>query len=89
MRKFYGFVLSMVFGLAVFAAASTVSQAEEKPRKGGAQLWSENCVRCHNMRSPSERSDKEWSVIVHHMRVRANLTAEEHKAILEFLQSGN
>ncbi len=89
MKKFYGFILSAVFGLVVLAAASTASQAEERPQKGGAQLWSESCARCHNMRSPSAHSDKEWSVIAHHMRVRANLTAEEHKAILKFLKSGN
>ncbi|MCH7625216.1 MAG: hypothetical protein IIC83_04765 [Chloroflexi bacterium] len=56
---------------------------------GGAQLWSENCVRCHNLRWPRERSDREWDLIVHHMRVRANLTAEEHRLILQFLQSAN
>ncbi len=57
--------------------------------KGGAQLWSENCARCHNVRSPASYSDGDWSVSMHHMRVRANLTAEEHVKILEFLKSGN
>lgn len=57
--------------------------------KGGAQLWAENCVRCHNIRSPSTYSDAEWDVAMHHMRIRANLTAEEHKRILEFLKSAN
>lgn len=57
--------------------------------KGGAQLWAENCVRCHNIRSPSTYSDAEWDVAMHHMRIRANLTAEEHRKILEFLKSAN
>ena len=57
--------------------------------KGRAQLWQENCMRCHNMRSPTSYSDKEWEVAMHHMRVRANLTAEEHRRILEFLQASN
>ena len=57
--------------------------------KGGAQLWAENCIRCHNIRSPSIYSDAEWDVAMHHMRIRANLTAEEHKKILEFLKSAN
>lgn len=57
--------------------------------KGGAQLWAENCVRCHNIRSPSVYSDAEWEVAMHHMRIRANLTAEEHRRILEFLESVN
>ena len=59
------------------------------PGKGGAQLWAENCIRCHNIRSPSIYSDAEWDVAMHHMRIRANLTADENKKILAFLQSAN
>ena len=57
--------------------------------KGGAQLWAENCTRCHNMRRPTSYSDSEWDAAMHHMRVRANLTAEEHKKIVEYLKSAN
>ncbi len=57
--------------------------------RGGAQLWGDNCTRCHNSRSPTEFSDAQWEVIAHHMRVRANLTAYEHEKILQFLKSGN
>lgn len=55
----------------------------------GAQLYSYNCGRCHNMRPSSERDDAEWSVIVHHMRARANLTRGEAEALLAFLQATN
>ena len=34
-------------------------------------------------------SKAEWDVNMFHMRVRANLTAEEHKKILEFLKASN
>jgi hypothetical protein len=57
--------------------------------KGGAELWAENCIRCHNIRSPSSYSPAQWEVVMMHMRVRANLTPEEHKKILEFLKSGS
>lgn len=57
--------------------------------KGGAQLWGDNCNRCHNIRSPGSYSDAHWDVAIHHMRVRANLTAEESEGILEFLNSAN
>ncbi len=57
--------------------------------KGGAELWASNCVRCHNIRSPSNYSPAQWEVVMMHMRVRANLTPEEHKKILEFLKSGS
>jgi hypothetical protein len=56
--------------------------------KGGAELWAENCIRCHNIRSPGNYSPAQWEVVMMHMRVRANLTPEEHKKILEFLKSG-
>ena len=70
-------------------ATTTESGVKQKQTKGGSQLWSENCARCHNMRSPSAYSDAEWDVVMHHMRIRAQLTAKEHKAILEFLKSAN
>jgi len=57
--------------------------------KSGAQLWAENCVRCHNIRSPGSLSPVQWDVAMMHMRARANLTPEEHKKILEFLKSGS
>lgn len=58
-------------------------------RTDGARAWVDNCMRCHNLRPPNERSDREWEIIVHHMRVRANLTADEHRLILGFLKAAN
>jgi hypothetical protein len=57
--------------------------------KSGNQLWSENCIRCHNPRSPNAYSRAQWDLIVHHMRVRANLTAEEAHKIVEFLKAAD
>ena len=71
------------------AAKSGVVAQAKTSGKGGAQLWTQNCIRCHNIRSPSTYSDAEWEVSMHHMRIRANLTAEEHRKILEFLKSAN
>ena len=33
--------------------------------------------------------DRQWEIVVHHMLVRANLTADEHQSILEFLKAAN
>ncbi|MHB8519646.1 MAG: cytochrome c [Limisphaerales bacterium] len=63
--------------------------SDPSARGGGAQIWAQNCMRCHNIRSPSPYSDAQWSVITMHMRVRANLTADEQRAILKFLQAAN
>ena len=53
----------------------------------GEELWSNNCVRCHNIRPPTMYSNAQWDVIVHHMRLRANITGQEQRAIVEFLKS--
>ncbi len=57
--------------------------------KGGAELWAENCTRCHTNRPATVYSDAQWDVAMHHMRVRANLTPVEHRKIAEFLKSAN
>jgi mono/diheme cytochrome c family protein len=53
----------------------------------GEELWSNNCLRCHNIRPPTMYGDAQWDVIVHHMRLRANITGQEQRAIVEFLKS--
>ena len=66
--------------------------AAPKPQaavQSGATLWAQNCAHCHNARSPDSYSKAQWEVAMLHMRIRANLTAEEHKKILEFLKSAN
>ena len=64
--------------------------AKSAPVPGaGAQLWAQNCGHCHNIRSPGSYSDSQWEVVALHMRVRANLTADEHKQILAFLKSAH
>ncbi len=55
----------------------------------GARGWSQNCTRCHNARSPLERNDSDWAIIVGHMRARANLTKRQATAIAVYLQAVN
>ena len=55
----------------------------------GAKLWADNCARCHNMRDPKEFRDDQWRVIVTHMRVRGNLTGQDTRDVLKFLQAAN
>ena len=57
--------------------------------KSGAQLWGENCVRCHSIPSPSSYNSTDWETIGLHMKIRANLTAYEAEKIFEFLKSAN
>ncbi len=55
----------------------------------GSQLWEQNCARCHYMRGPRWYNDVEWDVAMLHMRIQTNLTGQEHRAILKFLQAAN
>lgn len=57
--------------------------------KGGAQLWGENCNRCHNYRPPQSFSDTQWEAVVMHMRLRADLTGEERRKITEFMKASH
>ncbi|MFV2073310.1 MAG: cytochrome c [Thermoanaerobaculales bacterium] len=68
---------------AIWATAGTAKTLD------GAKVYAANCGNCHSQRYPSERTDKEWSVIVMHMQVRARLTGDEARAVLRYLQANN
>lgn len=69
---------------------SGAGQTQLQPgQKTGLQLWVDNCGTCHNYRAIDSYSDAEWGVAMLHMRVRANLTADDARAITEYLKSAN
>jgi cytochrome c5 len=70
-------------------ATGTVAATTPAMGKSGAQLWGDRCGFCHNVRSPNSFNDAQWEVATMHMRVRANLTGEEQRKILEFLKSAD
>lgn len=76
-------VLSAVLSISSCATSNSVAD------KAGVQLWTENCNRCHNSPSPADFSDVKWERIGTHMQVRANLTQDEVKKIIDFMQSAN
>jgi hypothetical protein len=61
---------------------------EKKPKKelSGAELYAIHCNRCHPERYAPERTPEQWQTILLHMRTRANLPAEQARAILKYLQ---
>ncbi len=79
----------LVVSSSAYAELERKSKASSSVEVSGAQLWADNCGACHNLRNPAGYSDAQWAVAVQHMRIRANLTAEEAQAILKFLQSAN
>ena len=76
-------VVAVAFGMPQGASAQTQAVAE------GARVYGATCGRCHNARSPLERSDRDWVTIINHMRVRANMTGGQTRNVLAFLQATN
>ena len=76
-------------GLAVLAPSQAEAQQDPTLIGQGAQLYSTTCIRCHNARSGSERTDGEWVAIIAHMRARANMSKSQAAAVLAFLQATN
>jgi hypothetical protein len=78
--------LVIILGLVTILSVNC-SVSKEIKGKEGSQLWSENCGRCHNAPGASNYSSEHWEVIGTHMRMRAHITADETRKIVEFLQS--
>ncbi len=76
-------VVAVALGIPQGASAQTQAVAE------GARVYGATCGRCHNARSPLERSDRDWVTIINHMRVRANMTGGQTRNVLAFLQATN
>ncbi len=71
-------------------ADSSNKKPTAAPRKlSGAELYSMHCNRCHPERYPTERTAAQWKTILLHMRVRANLPAEQSRTILKYLQENS
>ncbi len=76
-----------ILGLAlIMLTACATPKASEK---GRSEVWGQTCGGCHYNYSPSSFNDSEWELLVHHMRQRAYLTAEEQRLITEFLKAAN
>tara|TARA_R110002050_G_scaffold273782_2_gene417989 strand:+ start:14617 stop:14916 length:300 start_codon:yes stop_codon:yes gene_type:complete len=90
-----GIFAIFAIGLTIVACSTpkdAYADAEEDDfimEKSGAQYWGETCNRCHLAPSPADYNDTDWSTIALHMRVRANLTANEIAKIETFLKSAN
>jgi mono/diheme cytochrome c family protein len=79
-------VLALLLGSAGRVSAQ---QASSESVADGARVYGAVCGGCHNARSPLERSDRDWVTITNHMRVRANLTGDQVRTVLAFLQATN
>ena len=88
MKRRVALLICWPAGLA--AMGPTPARAQARPdASAGAAVYARTCGRCHNPRSPVERRDREWTVIISHMRVRGNLSGRDARAVLGFLQAMN
>jgi len=77
---------------AAFILSAGVSATEVKKEGDflkGLTKWKNTCSGCHEMRSPKEFNDKQWKIVVRHMKIRAGLTGQDARDILKYLQSSN
>lgn len=90
----------LTWGLLLLAATAALGQTKSSPSQGpqsktspktvhtanpdrGQQVFNQNCSRCHN--APEGFSPSISGTIAMHMRVRANLSDADYKALLRFL----
>lgn len=79
---------TLAFG--VLLSINTTVLADEATQvdiANGAQVWADTCMRCHNVRPPSDLTIRAWSFSMNHMRVRAGLTGQETRDILAFIRA--
>ena len=75
--------------LAITAFPLTLAAQDVSLVGEGARVYGNMCGRCHNPRSPLEYTDRNWTMIVNHMRIRGNLTGKQVRSVLAFLQASN
>lgn len=83
--------LLLILALGGIAHAETPATTPGDPGQfaRGAKAWANNCASCHNLRPASDLRDDQWRVVVAHMRIRADLTGQEARDVLKFLQESN
>lgn len=69
--------------LACVCALPALANSHAKKSVDPDEAYKNNCMRCHS--AVRQYSPRMTATIVNHMRVRANLTAEETQAILQYL----
>jgi cytochrome c5 len=65
------------------AAKHTAQPAGADDSDRGQQVFQQNCSRCHN--APQGFSPRISGTILRHMRIRANLSTADEKALLRFM----
>ena len=85
MKNIVKVTLTTVAVLFSMSTATVASDTYVADIANGTQVWADTCMRCHNLRPPSDLTNRAWSISMNHMRVRAGLTGKETRDILAFI----
>ncbi len=85
-KKSISVLLVIGLGLIINTTFIACKASQKVSAKSGAQLWAENCQRCHNTPSPATFSPEQWETVGMHMQTRALITEEEKTKIVNFLK---
>jgi hypothetical protein len=78
------FLTTLILGVALCAVARPKSAPPVTSSKPDGELvYKTNCTRCHN--TPPSLSERQSKAVAMHMRVRANLLADQANAVLQYL----
>ena len=101
MKHLEGIALGLSMLIGTMAISASIAVGEDKndsqqsrensspmagqglPSNRGQQVFEQNCSRCHN--APQGFSPHISGTIARHMRVRANLSEADYKALRQFL----
>ena len=84
MKKIY-ILLAFLFTTGALLIDSC-APSKEIAEKTGAQLWGENCNRCHSAPAQDQYSKDQWNIIGIHMKLKAGITNDEKIKIVAFLR---
>ncbi|MEO8086091.1 MAG: cytochrome c [Bacteroidota bacterium] len=84
MKKVIIIIAFIISGSALLL--SSCAPTQKITDKSGAQLWGENCNRCHSAPSQDQYSKDQWTIIGTHMKLKAGITNDEEKKIVAFLR---
>lgn len=73
-------------GTAGKATETSTTEPVKAQKLSGEDLYAINCSRCHSERYPKEWTPSQWKTLILHMRVRANLPADQAREILKYMQ---
>ncbi len=82
-----GVYLSLI--VALVTITPTGARAASSTPITGAQVYADTCNRCHSFRSPVEFDDRQWAVVITHMRVVGGIPGDEARLVLEYLRANN